>query len=492
MSDPNKPLQRDELVDKPGIVGARWWQDGLAQTDPIARRTAMKALFGAAVGVAAVGGLVALLARSSKGSGGSGLGSSGSYGSSDDYDTSQSRTALAMQREYGWNFGAAGEALVWDGVSTAPFSRAALASLTVDLSPSDSAHRPFFVSTLLDSVTAQRKTVPQGDPSTFVPVQDVLQPIFTEAMGVAFRSGRALASLFDPARFPGAPKMAIVVDLPGPESIAFAAGAASLFDPIMLMDNWPHPRGVVRTHLTLAAAAYFQPLFAKAKSTRPRHSLPMFLLDRARLASYTDDASQFDNRFVARMPSAKRLLDQKLERLLYVAPGSFDTIESDDLNEDFVDAKANGIQVRMLGADSFGPDRAAAGNSASPPTGADAGVSPPHGSGPDAGSPIPTPDTPQHFYGRRAATHAYFWSDYWAQTSQAKAEEPDFPRPGTNYTPEPRRTQFSSGTTLAPSHPTPSGFGTVPVVVAVATGVVVGAGISRSGSWTRASGWGGS
>ena len=39
--------------------------------------------------------------------------------------------------------------------------------------------------------------------------------------------------------------------------------------------------------------------------------------------------------------------------------------------------------------------------------------------------------------------------------------------------------------------PRPIAFGTVPVVIAATTGVILGAKMSRSGSWTRSSSWGG-
>src|SRR5689334_23419108 len=55
------------------------------------------------------------------------------------------------------------------------------------------------------------------------------------------------------------------------------------------LDNWPHPKGVVPAHQTLAAAAYFQPLFAKRAGVG---SPPMLVLDRRRLAAYTDDRSE--------------------------------------------------------------------------------------------------------------------------------------------------------------------------------------------------------
>jgi hypothetical protein len=38
-----------------------------------------------------------------------------------------------------------------------------------------------------------------------------------------------------------------------------------------------------------------------------------------------------------------------------------------------------------------------------------------------------------------------------------------------------------------PMHPRPPGFGTVPVVVHARTGTVLGAQMSRSGSWNRTS-----
>jgi len=68
----------------------------------------------------------------------------------------------------------------------------------------------------------------------------------------AYRAGKALASLF--AGVP--PHTMVIVDLPGPEAMAFAAGMAELFDPCFTFENWPHPRGVVPAHLTLAAAAF--------------------------------------------------------------------------------------------------------------------------------------------------------------------------------------------------------------------------------------------
>ena len=99
------PFQRDQFIDKPGIVGARWWHQGLRQSDPVARRTALKVLLavgGIAVGV---GAIVAI----------------DDCGSSD--TKTEMRTSLDMQQTYGWNFGATSESLTFDGKSTLPFDR---------------------------------------------------------------------------------------------------------------------------------------------------------------------------------------------------------------------------------------------------------------------------------------------------------------------------------------------------------------------------------
>ncbi len=467
MNDPSGqgdlPFVRDELVDKPSIVGARWWQEGLEQADPIARRSALRTLFGGAVVLAASGTVIAAIAHAAK----------GGAPSADDFDT-QARPAIEMQRQYGWNFGAVTESLVFNGVATQPFDRAALTSLPDDLAPAQPELRPFFVPTLLQSLTAQRKTAPPGDPGPFTPLLDVIQPIFTPAMDSAFKAGRALASLFEDSIHPGAYTVAVVVDMPGPESVAFAAGASRVLDPVFLLDNWPHPRGVVPSHLALAAAAYYQPLFAEARKLQKGAAPPVFVLDRTRLAPYKDDASQFDNRYLQRLPSKQALTRLSLSRILYVVRSDDERAELDDLNEDFVYASRNGTPVRMLAADTFGPSMHA---TAPAPSATPAK---------DAAAPA-QPD--RFYYGYDPDTHEWFWIDYPYSDHPVAKNEPTLSRRARYYTPAPRPTAFSSGTTLAPSHPRPAGFGTVPVVVAIASNTVMGAGMSRSGSWTRASGW---
>ena len=464
------PFQRDAFLDKPGIVGARWWQDALAQRDPMARRRALKILLavgGVAVGI---GGIIAI----------------GNAVSSDDTKT-EPRASLEMQKQYGWNFGATTEQLTFDGVSTRAFDRSALTRMSDDLAPKSATLRRFYVPTLFQSPTAIPLAVPEGDPGTVQPLKDALSPIFTPAMDLAYRRGKALASLFDGGLVPASRDVAVVVDLAGAEAVAFAAGAAGAFDFVFAFDNWPHPRGVVAAHQTLAAAAYFQPLFARHFAPASERSPPpMFVLDRQRLAPYTDAANQFDNRHVAKLPSVADLRALGAKHVLYVTPLDSEALELDDLNETFVAYDRGGLGVKMVAATAFGPEPVAPVVMTPVPSKVDAGTNAP--SMPGGGPPF---DGTPWFYGSSADSHDWFWNDYpWATPAHPGKRAPSMSNSGKSYTPRLRTTQFSAAS--APGgHP--AGFGMTPVVVAVGTGIILGALISRSGSWNRSSGggWGG-
>ncbi len=240
------------------------------------------------------------------------------------------------------------------------------------------------------------------------------------------------------------------------------------------LDNWPHPRGVVAAHRTLAAAAYYQPLFARRAGTSGALP-PMIVLDRRRLDPYTDDSSQFDNRHLARVPGAPALAALGITRVLYVAPTGADG-ELDDLNTTFVLYKGANLDLKLVGADAFGVDP---------------GEEAPSSPGPDDERPL-------YHYGGRAVSNGWFWHDYpWITPPPDAPGHPPVPPQvkllGLTYQPVPRATPFSTADAVSPgSVLRPSGFGTVPVVVSVATGLVLGAKLFRSGSWNRsAGGWGG-
>ncbi|HET9958474.1 MAG TPA: hypothetical protein VFQ61_28460 [Polyangiaceae bacterium] len=443
MSD-GGPFERDAVVNEPGLIGARWWQKSLTDThareNGVTRRSAITVALGATGALVGFAVVVGLLSRSC-----------------DDEDLDIDRDkALNLQKKYGWSFGAAQESVTFDGSSTRPFDRSALARLALDARPRVPALEPYYVPALFESPSARPSASAEGDPEVIVPLDQVLLPIYTPQMARAFRQGKALASLF---RELGVLSGAIVVvDLDGPESVAFAAGASSDLEPVFSFGNWPHPRGVVPAHRTLAAAAYFQPLFAGRQAAATR--TPLFVLDRQRLAAYSDDASQFDNRYLAELPTAAALLNWGVSRVLYVAPQDGPTSELADLNELFVDYDAKAIEVKLVTAGSFAPD----------PT----DPSPESDPIPPSGS-----DSSHFYYGGGRASHAWFWHDYpWARGPLPQAVEPSMFRPGPYYRPSLSRAAFSH------SNPPPQ-FGTVPIMVHPSTRRVMGAAMSRSGSWNR-------
>jgi hypothetical protein len=450
----DRPFERTAFSNKPGIVGARWWQESMSIAhDPIARRQALSQLMlvGAAVTTLGVVGSVVCAAGAASG------------GDSD--HRVEPRDSLAAQREFGWDFAARGQALTFDGQVLAAYSPPALDTMASDLVPAQALLRPYYVPSLFQSPPATPRTVVQDDTIPFIPLKLTLRPIFTAPMDAAYRRGKALASLFAGM---GADE-AVIVDLSGPESVAFAAGAAERFDPVFAFDNWPHPRGVVPAHKTLAAAAYYQPLFIKQRSARRGASPPMFVLDRARLSPYSDETQQFDNRHVARLPSSANLRSIGVKRVLYVTPDASTTRESDDINADMVSYAAAGLDVKMIAATDFNPDPGQ--RSAAIPAGT-------------------TPDEwPPYYYGGSADTHYWFFRNYpWGNPPRPPKSQPSRVSTGYAFSPSARSTPFSGSGMVRPKPPS---FGAVPVVVAIATGIVVGAAYSRSGSLGRSYGWGG-
>jgi hypothetical protein len=473
------PFHKNAEVDKPGIVGARWWHAALAdQGARIVRRDAIRNILIVGGVLAGLGTMLAFC----------GIAASSGGSSIPDDAKEQRKTALDMQKAHGWSFGAVGEALVFDGQTTAPFDRAALATLPTALQPARSDLLPYYVRTLFEASYAtptSLATLAPEEAAGFQPLANVMQPIKTAAMDTAYARGKSLASIF--AALPDAggsaadAKAGVVVDLAGPEAVAFAAGAADVFDPVFLFDNWPHPRGVVRSHETLAAVSYYQPLFAKARTTSTKKP-PMFVVDRRRLSSYTDDATQFDNRYVAKLPvpgSALKAIG--VERLLYVVPTTADVVnESDDLNDDFVVYQRDGIEVRPIAADAFIKASVA---SPLPP-----------GGKPSNTSDQLLDDSGYTYYGGQPTSHhSFFLVHPWISRPPRSATVKPPTTVAASYTPKSRPTPYSSGsptTTTASTRPRPTNFGTIPVLVAAGTGVVIGARYARSGSWYRAGGGG--
>ncbi|MFO0676900.1 MAG: hypothetical protein U0169_10215 [Polyangiaceae bacterium] len=453
------PFERVEHFTHGALIGARWWQERIrVGSDPIARRKALLTLAALGIGVAGVGAVVAAVVSSSSSNG-------------------EARDSLDVQKTYGWNFGGENDPLGTESGSLASIDPSVLDTLPARLAPRDPRWKPDYVGTLFQSVAA----VPTS-PGTSVahPLREYARSVVTTEMSDALAKGRSLAGLLE-----NQTERAVIVDLPGPEAVAFALGLAGRLDPVFAFDNWPHPKGVVPAHLTLFAAAHYVPTFEELAKGRTVPSLPAFVLDRNRLAPYADDSDKFDNRYTARIPDPTRLAASGVKAVLYVMPKATD-VESDDLNEDLVAYREAGIVVQAVSLDDFLVDTFAV------PDGSDGGVRR-RASGTSASYDVDEEVHPHHaYYGGSPLTHYWFWTHYgWSRPSSIASRVVPVPTIANRvpYAPVRRSTLFSGSFA---SKAKPSGFGSSMVVGSSSSGSGSSRpswSSSRSGSWGRSSGF---
>lgn len=462
----DRPFKQRASFDRDELLGARWWQEGLAASvaEP-SRRDALHRILAWTGGAMALGAFFALCSRS-----GDDQGAEGEL-------REESRDALELQSAHGWDVGHAGEALDFRGAAAVDVEGHAdwatrLNTLVQDLGPAGDPLRPFYLPTLFQSLTAV------GNES----LRAAMRPIRTPEMEAAHGQGEALAALFGAVGQPT--DTAVIVDVPGEEAVALAAGLAERFEPVFLFDNWPHPRGVVPSHLVLAAAIYYRPELVRRKQGRSSPTPPAFVLDSRRLTPYTDSGDRFDNRYLARTPSAESLRGIGVRHVLYVTPSAAQRQELDDLNDDFVAYAEAGIDVKLLALTDF----------AATPASAEASASAGDGGVLVLGTPI-TPVTlvtspaPRYAYGGHPWGSVWFWRSYgWYAPPGPRGpvgEPPPRVSSGAAFKPTPRTTLFSVrtvGGTTGIGRQKPAGFGRVSVGVSEG-GRVVGTG--RSGSFGR-------
>ena len=389
------PFAVQVVYDQDEVLGARWWQEGVravgaasaasgsSGTVDESRRTALKLL------VALGGGALVL---------------GGAFSKCSSNSTTVRSTSLAWQRQHGLAAGANGATFEWpDAIATdvggSRLDTSKLQNLADELAPRDRAYVPAFVPTLLQAVTASGN----GD------LLRGLKCIRSASMMAAFARGEAMRTLFESQ--PGTEQVALVVDLPGPDSVAFAAAMQPAATAVFTFDNWPHPRGVVPAHLTLAALLYHRPQFRAERASKVRP--PQFVLDRNRSLPYRDEPDRFDNRYLPKLPRASFLKQQGITRVLYVAPEGAPEVEPDDCNETFLDYREAGLDVRLTGLADFRSDTTP--NATAEPR-------------------------PRYFWGGSPLHHGWFWIQHglMSQRSGLGAVAPTQRMFGTDYRVEKR------------------------------------------------------
>ncbi len=261
-------------------------------------------------------------------------------------DNEVSYDSLDLQKKEGWNVGSSEKTLTFNEGLTASDSRQKTWSgydpnyLISIYQPRSAQWQPFFVPTLIQSLS---------QPS----LSTQIRPIKTAAMQETYAQAEGLRNLI--SQSPNANQTLIVADLPGPSSVALGAAMSDTAQLVPDFDNWPHPLGVVRSHETLGAMVYYAHEIEEKRSKVSENAPAIFLLDSNRLATYTDQDSQFDNRYLAKLPPTDQLKQRGIQQVIYLVKDQKQAQELDDINDDLVEYQKNGINVRMLKLSEFKP-----------------------------------------------------------------------------------------------------------------------------------------
>jgi hypothetical protein len=425
--------------------GAPWWQKMLT------RREANK-------NIAKAGALALLLSSAGIISG----------CDSDDDDIEVDKDTFELQKEQGWNIGATDKNLQFIGKSTNDSQGSMDWMVYLDpkrlleaYKPTNEALQPFVVPTLVQALSQNS-------------LKSQIAPVFTNEMKEAYSRGLGMREILLKSK--DAAGMSIVSDLKGPEGVAFAAAMADVANPVITFDNWPHPLGVVPSHMTLGAMLFYAKEVEQKAKVRKENASSIFILDANRLNPYTDADTQFDNRYIAKLPPADKMTALKINNILYSVPNENKQVESDDINDDFATYKDKGISVSMLPVSNFQPSTdPKEQQTTAPNTGAYASNTTVYHYG-GGGSMLP------YFF----MYYAFMRPSYGYGYMSNRLPPTSLPRP--NYTPSRRPTMFSSSTVggaRGVGKMKPSGFGRVSTRMSSDGRSVTGIRSGRSGSFGR-------
>ncbi|HVZ39193.1 MAG TPA: hypothetical protein VHI13_07960 [Candidatus Kapabacteria bacterium] len=385
-------------------------------------------------------------------------------GGDDDDDEDVDRDALELQQKEGWNVGSTNHTLVLPNTASSDSKGSINWSTYLDpqallkaYQPHNSAWQPFVVTTLVQSL---------GQAS----LRSQMKPVYSRSMEEAYSRGLGMREILSKSKNAGSTML--VVDLPGPESIAYGAALADVADPVITFDNWPHPLGVVHSQETLGAMLYYAAEISEKSAKRAADAPAVFLLDSNRLNNFSNPDTQFDNRYLAKLPTADKLVEKKITNIMYAVPDKSRTTELDDINEDFALFKEKGISVSMVTLSDFQPD--------------------PNATASTAGGSTYVHNT--YYYGGGMMYSPWFYYHYPVfvpmYSIPSRAHLPSTSLSGSSYSPVRRPTVFSSrsvGGRSGIGKQRPTGFGRVSTRVG-SDGRTTGIRAGRSGSFGRARG----
>ncbi|HEY6401430.1 MAG TPA: hypothetical protein VI479_08470 [Blastocatellia bacterium] len=402
------------------------------------------------------------------------------YQLADSGDSEVSADSLDLQKTEGWNVGSTDKLLSFGSPSlTDSRGYTMLGGYNQDYlmpvyQPRDSRWQPFFVPTLIQSLSQDS-------------LKGQTRVVFTPQMRETYGRGEALRSLI--SQSPNPDQTLIISELPGPESVALGAAMADTAQLVPAFDNWPHPLGVVRSHETLGAMAYYAREIDEKRSKLKENAPAILLLDSNRLTAYTDQDTQFDNRYLAKLPPADQLKQRGVQQVIYLVKDESQKEELDDINDDLVEWQKQGINVRMLRLSEFKPvDEPVLANAA--------------GTTLPAGTEQTTTVQRHYYYGGSPWASWLFFNHYGYGYPREVVVYRDgrnipIPRPTRDqtynpptYRPTSRPTVFSSsrvGGASGVGKTRPTGFGRTSVRMS-SDGRFTGARAGRSGSYGRSGG----
>lgn len=450
---------------------ADWWRTKMQ------RREATKKVIGVSIGAA----LVAYVALR-------GCDDDGVFGDIDDDETESNVDAMDLQKKEGWNAGHTDKNLTYadahdfNSLGSTDYQKyTTLDELLACWKPKNEAFLPFFVPTLMQVTTNDN-------------FRNVLKPVCSKEMKDEYSKGLGFKELISQSK--DFKKTMIVADLSGTESVAFAAALSDKCVPVVTFDNWPHPLGIVPSHLTLGAMVYYAEEVKNNAAKLDEDSPLLMVLDRKRFKTYINPESDFDNRYMAKIPTSENLKKLGIESILYVVDK--ETQELDDLNDDFAYFKDNGITVSMLDLDNFKPEGSNADSLGTPlisktPT---QQAAPQSGVNPNSPNYYHSSAAPVYYYGGHSTFMPFFFMNYGfispMRTYRSYGTMPSTIRT-SSYTPAKRATIFSSrsvGGTGGIGRTRPTGFGSISTRMNRSTGRMTGIRTGKTGSFGRVSSFG--
>ncbi len=148
----------------------------------------------------------------------------------------------------------------------------------------------------------------------------------------------------------------LLVDLPGPKSVALGAALAIAgCDLVCTFNNWPYPGALIKPEQTLAALLRYASLLDKKRTAYSTPGPVAWLCDNTRLGERTGKPGEFDNRYYIEdslIPGPNYLRERGISKIIYVT-GLGNKVQN-DIKGHLHFLKTAGLEVNMAVAQDNG------------------------------------------------------------------------------------------------------------------------------------------